>query len=355
MRRLQYIVLTLLLLCPLVMQAQRRFLTTERWEYRLDQLSEFSSKDISSQTDVFWGLHKSQYVGTHHLFGFSVDGSFSSFVNNMPKASFTPGGGAAGLNLLYEFQYSGFLIQTGLGVRFQQVTTAVLDSTIYHPNMHDTWAGVNDVEFTLRHDFTSRKDLSRQLYGQVPLYFGHYIIGASGVGYFLAGVHVDYAFWGETRQDLIGTTMGLYEKYLGIWQEMDNHGFRKEVPISRTGTQLKLKLDLMAHGEIGYEYTTYHGPHNYRSTALSNTDVRLRIAAFADFGILNIMPTTNGVLYDTPANSIYDFSTYRMDHIFSTQDAQSFWLRNFFAGIRLTVLFGLPAKEHCILCDPWRH
>lgn len=355
MRRLQYTILILCFLCPQWIRAQRRFMTSERWEYRLEQLSEFTTKDVSSQTDIFWGLHKSQYVGTHHLFGFSVEGSFSGFVNNMPNAAFRPGGGAAGFHLLYEYQYSGFLLQTGVGINYQNLSNAVRDTTIYHYNMHDTWQGINDVPFTLRHDFTGRVDQAQHLYAQIPLYVGHYIVGSYGVGYWLAGLHANYAVWGNTRQNLTGTTRGLYEKYLGIWHEMDNHGFRQDVPIERTGNKLNLKLDIMAHGEIGYEYTTYHGPHNYRKTAFSNTDIRFRFAAFADFGILNIMPSTNGVLYGTPMESIYDFSTYRMDHVFSTEDAKAFWLRNLYAGIRLTVLFGLPANEHCILCNPWRH
>lgn len=354
MRKLQYTILIFCFLYPQWIRAQRRFLTSERWEYRLEQLSDFSTNDVNSQTDIFWGLHKSQYVGTHHLFGFSIDGSYASFVSNMPNVSINPGGGAAGFNLLYEYQYSGFLLQTGLGIRYQKVFTAVRDTTMYHYNMHDTWLGINDVPFTLRHDFTHRVDQAQHLYGQIPLYVGHYIIGAYGVGYWLAGVHADYAFWGTTRQNLNGTTMGLYEKYLGIWQEMDNHGFRKDVPIERTGPQLKLKLDLVAHGEIGYEYTTYHGPHNYRRTAISTTDIRFRFAGFVDFGILNICPTDERVLYDTPEETIYDFHTYRMDHVFSTTDAKAFWLRNLYAGLRITVLFGLPANEHCILCNPWK-
>lgn len=355
MRRLQYTILILCFLCPQLLWAQRRFMTAERWEYRLEQVSGFSTKDVENKVDIFWGLHKSQYAGTHHLFGFSMEGSYTSFVNNMPNAAFLPGGGAAGFHFLYEYQYSGILLQLGLGATFQQVSTNVADTTMYHYQMHDTWSGVNDVEFTLRHDFYDRRDMARQIHAQVPIYAGHYIIGSYGVGYFLAGIKLNYTAWGNTRQELTGTTLGLYEKYLGIWHEMDNHGFRKDVPIVRTGNKLNLKFDVLAHGEMGYEYTTYHGPHNYRRTAASQTDIRFRFAAFAEFGILNICPQTDNVLYDTPMESIYDFPTYRMDHIFSTTDAGAFWLHNLYAGIRVTVLFGLPGNEHCILCDPWRH
>lgn len=334
---------------------QRRFEMAEHWEYQLQRLNDFTTNDVGNKTDVFWGLHTSQYAGSHHLIGFSVEGSWTAFLNNMPQAKILPGGGAAGLHLLYEYQYSGLLFQTGVGVNYQRVYNNVTDTSIYHYNMHDTWEGVNDVEFTLKHDFYHRRDFAHQLYGQVPLYIGHYLLSPAGVGYWMAGVHVNYAFWGGTKQQLEGSTMGQYEAYLGIWREMDNHGFRKDVPIERKGDRLNLKLDVMAHAEMGYEITTYHGPHNYRVTAASRTDVRVRLAAFVDMGILNICPQTNNVFYDTPMETIYDFPTYRMDHVFSTADAKAFWLRNLYAGIRMTVLIGFPGNEHCILCDPWRH
>ena len=84
-------------------------------------------------------------------------------------------------------------------------------------------------------------------------------------------------------------------------------------------------------------------------------DCRIRFAAFADFGILNINPKTDKVFYGVPMESLYDFPTYRMDHVFSTVDSKPYWLRNINVGVRFTVLFGFQGKERCILCDPWRH
>ena len=276
-------------------------------------------------------------------------------MHNIPTASITPGGGAVGLHFIYEYQYSGLLFQTGLGVTYQRVFTPVADTTMYHYNMRDKWSNVNPAEFTLKHQFYDRTDMSQQIYGQLPLYVGHYILGPTGIGYYLVGFHINYAVWGNTRQKMTGTTTGLYEKYVGIWEEMDNHGFRKDVPIEREGKKLNLKMDIMAHGEIGYEHTTYQGPHNYRVTRVNRLDIRMRFAAFVDFGIMNINPQTKNMLYDIPEESIYDFPTYQMEHIFSTADVKSFWLRNMFAGVRFTLLFGFQNKEHCILCDSWRH
>lgn len=351
----KYTVLIVCLICAQWVCAQRRFMTHERPEYLLEKLAGFSFKDEEGKTDLFWGLHASQYVGSHHLFGFSLEGSWSTYINNMPIASVHPGGGAVGVHFVYEYQYSGLLFQTGFGLNFQQVYNKVRDTTMYHYNMHDTWEYIEDAEFILRHKFYERVDMSRNVYAQLPLYFGNYLLGHYGVGYWLAGFHLNCAFWGETRQKLYGSTMALYEPFLGVWHEMDNHGYRRNVPIERKGERLKLKFDIMAHFEMGYEYSTYRGPHNYRSLPGDRIDCRLRFAGFIDFGMLNICPHTSKDLCTVPLETIYDFPTYRVDHVFSSRDAKAFWMRNLFVGFRFTLLVGLPFKEHCILCDPWEH
>lgn len=340
--------------CPLGLQAQKRYSMAENWENRLANLSEFTTKDVENKTDVLFGLHASQYTGSHHLLGFSAQGAWSAALNNMPSVSNLPGGGLGELRIVYEYQYSGLIIQTGLGVGYQNISSRIGDTVIYHPSMHDSWNG-QDVLFTLKHSFYDRQDNYQHIYAQLPLYVGHYILGSRGIGYFLAGVHINYSFWGNTRVKLTGTTTGLYERYVGIWEEMDNHGFRKDVPIERKGDRLQLKLDLMAHGEIGYEYTTFQNPKSYRVRPGDRLDCRLRFAAFADFGILDICPRTNTSFYETPEATIYDFPTYQFHHAFSTADAKNYWLRHLNVGVRFTVLFGFQGKERCILCDPWRH
>lgn len=354
MRNVRYIFL-ILILCPLLAWGQRRYTTSESHEYELAKKRGFSTKDVQNQTDALFGLHASLYTSSHHLIGLSAEGSWSAFINNMPTASFLPGGGAGGLHFLYEYQYSGLIIQTGIGLAYQRVFNNISDTTIYHYNMTDSWSGIQPRSFDLRHRFYDRRDMAQQIYAQLPLYVGHYIFGSQGIAYFLAGIHLNYAFWGTTKQTLTGSSAGKYHDFIGVWDEMDNHGFRKDVPIERKGDQLKLKFDLMAHAEIGYEYNTQQGAIDYRTRPSDRLDCRLRFAAFADFGILNICPKTKNVYYGTPMETIYDFPTYQMDHVFSTKDASQFWMRNLFVGIRFTVLFGFKPEERCILCDPWRH
>ena len=351
MPKLRYIIVLTLCLLPALLWGQKRYTASDKSEYSLKGQSGFSTKDVENQTDLLFGLHASLYSGSHHLIGLSAEGSWSSFISPMPQTSNTPGGGSGGLHLLYEFQFHGFILQTGLGVAYQRVFTPIADTAIYHLRMTD----FGGTQFDLKHQFYNRLDEAQHLYAQLPLYFGHYIFGDRGIGYFLAGFRFSYAFWGNTHQSLTGTTTGKYDKYVGIWEEMDNHGFRKDVPIERDGKKLDLKFDMMVHGEIGYEFNTQQTVSDYRIRPSDRLDGRIRFAAFADFGLLNICPKTDLPFYDTPMATIYDFPTYQMEHVFATKDAQQYWLRNLFVGIRITFMMGFKPNERCILCDPWKH
>lgn len=351
----KYIILIICLLCLQAAWSQRRFEVSEDEEYYLDNLYGFTFKDKKDKVDAFWGLHASQYVGAHHLFGFSAEGAWSSYFSNWKPSLIRPGGGAVGAHFLYEFQYSGLLVQTGMGINFQQVHTNVWDTCIYHYGMHDKWDEIENAEVTLKHIFTNRQDISRNVYMQVPIYIGQYLFSSAGVWYYLAGFHFSYAHWGDTRQKATGTIMARYEPFLGVWHEMDNHGYRMDVPIEQKGERLKLKFDVMAHAEFGYEYTTFNNGRVYYSKPGDRIDCRMRFAMFCDISMPNICPGTNNVIYGLPEESIYDFPTYQMDHVFSSKDAKAYEMRNLYVGIRLTVLFGLPWKEKCILCDPWKH
>lgn len=354
MRNLRYIVLIACLM-PMLCWSQRRFSTSEHAEYGLAKQSGFSTKETQSKTDNLFGLHSSLYAGAHHLIGVSMDGGWSTFLNNVPTAKITPGGGSIGIHLLYEYQYSGFILQTGLGLSYQRVFTDIADTAIYHYDMTDTWSGIIPRSFDLRHTFYDRTDMAQQVYGRVPLYLGRYIFGNYGIGYFLAGVQLSYSLWGNSKQKLTGSTAGKYHDFVGVWDEMDNHGFRKNVPIERKNDQFNARIDLLGHFEMGYEYNTQQSAKDYRVRPSDRMDCRLRFAAFADFGILNTRPEKKLQFYGIPEETIYDFSTYEMDHVFLTSDADKYWMRNLFVGIRFTVLFGFKPAERCILCDPWRH
>jgi hypothetical protein len=159
---------------------------------------------------------------------------------------------------------------------------------------------------------------------------------------------------------------------------MDNHGFRKDVPIKADGAKLPIRigsgganLDVIGHIEGGYEFNTFQPIQQYRTSKADKMDCRMRIAAFIDISLPSINPKGTNKLYDLNINeaetdpakieaqqqALYEFQSFTMNHVFTTTLANSdkLWVRSFTVGVRFTVLFSLHAQERCILCDPWRH
>ena len=354
MRRLQLIIVILLI--PTLMWGQKRYQASTAAEHRTAGKSGFSYRDVESQVDALFGLHASYYTGNHHLIGFSAEGGWSTMLTSMPNVSVQPGGGSGGLHFVYEFQHTGFILQTGLGVTYQNVTNTLGDTTLSFRGLTRN-TRVGDLDFSLFNTFNGRSDIAQQVYAQLPVYMGRYFFGKQTIWYFLAGVKVNYKLWGNTKQTVRNAySSGEYTKYIGIFPLTDT------IPMVRTGDDLKLKFDLLAHLEVGYEYSLFQNSLSYKTKRRDRIDCRIRVSAFADFSVLDLCPKTGNVLYNTNPKSFYefehdfaaDYDAFEMNHVFSSADAQNAWLRNVFVGVRATVLFGFQNKERCILCSPWK-
>ena len=336
MRKLQYGLTCLLLLCSLTAAAQTRVVNDYS---RNDRLQSKSGKRVNGS-----GLRTTTYDGVHHLLGIHVDGGYSKMFGNMPTILNRPGGYTIGAGFDYSYTGRGLILQTGLAVRWQDVSNRVLNDSLIIDPITDT----EGTPFRLQYNMTDRVDMSRNLYLQIPVLAGTYFYGA----YFLAGVKLNFQLLGNTKTKLNVTTTATYDKYIGPWEEMDNHGIRKEVEEVRNGSKLDLKFDVMATAEIGYEWSLgNYGKKGYHKH--SAKDYRVRLGAFVECGLLDIMPKSNKVSYVIPEQSRYDFSTFEFNHLYSTAEAKQYHARNFFTGVRLTFFFfGKQSTEKCILCGP---
>lgn len=359
----------LLLLMPMIAMAQTGLNVDDRKDAK-DLLgsggSNFSSKRGKDLMDKN-GLRTGQYTGERHLVGAYLESGYSSFVTSSPSTSLTPGGYGVGGGAVYEYQLNDFLLQVGVGIKLQDVATDVKDTTFtkYHTadawtnsmyHQSGDWAGQLDTfYYDLQYDFYNRQDHARMVYAQVPILLGQQLIGRYGVGYYLAGVKLGYALRGTTDVRATGTTTGHYDRYFGTFHEMDNHGLRKDVPIERHGNKLDITFDVMAHAEIGYEYGIYSPTKGWRGARASRPfDLRLRFAAYCDMSLMNIHPNTNRPFVEVPDETKWDFPTYRLSHVYSTNETAAYPLRNMFVGLKVTALFGIKQKEKCVLCGFYR-
>ena len=339
---------------------------TRRLTYRLVALLliTLSVAPASSQTRIYgnkvhryhhssdrvnkMGIRSEYQEGVYHLIGAYFDGAYSSFVTGSTEFTNKPGGYGLGAGLIYGYQNGKLLIQTGVGVRYQLVKGIVADKIndplYYYPRVRDT----QGTEFDLRYNFTDRTDLARSLFLNIPVMAGGYLYRN---WYALGGLKIGLLLAGSTEMSAIGTSFAQYDRYIGDIGQMDNHGYRKDVPLVRSGDKLNVNLDLQLSGEIGYEWHLKKKAIRVRSD-LDRYDYRLRIAAFADFGLISINAGQSANLYGIPANTRYDFDTFTMTHVFNSANTESAALRNLFAGVRVTVFFfGYRTKDKCLMCE----
>lgn len=306
------------------------------------------SDKLNTQT----GLRTGQYAGEHLLVGFYGNGSYATVIQNAPFVGATNGYGN-GLGLAIEYQHHSLLFQAGFGIRYQKLKTGVGDTTLWKYNVSDSWTGQRDTfHYDMQFDFYRRTDRSSLFYFDIPLLVGQafdYSI-FKGTPYYLAGIRMQMAWIGATQVDLTGSTQAVYDRYFGIFRKMDNHGMRKDVPINKKEEALKLRFDMLAHLEIGWEWSNPQ-PEGYRIRNVF--DWRIRVAAFADISLPNVVRDSQGPLCYVPDASKWDFPTYQFKHAFASESFKPYQLRNVYAGIRVTVLIGVLFKEKCIICGPY--
>ena len=295
------------------------------------------------------GLRTGVYADIHHLYGFYADGSFATFHSTLPNVSLLPGGYGLSGGFCYEAQLYYFKLQTGIGIRFQNVRNNVADTVFYDNYVVDARV----YPYTLKYEFRHRTDSAWNLHAQIPFLMG---AGVSNF-YFLSGFKFNYTLnYGKTFVNAVGETSATYPQYLGHFVEMDNHGLRKGVPIEREGDRLRLRFDVQLSLEVGAEWgRILHHRSRYKpvNKGVEQYESRFRVALFADYSIFNIMPRTEERMLYIPGSYKWDFPEYEFHHVFTTQGGLDSQLRNLYAGIKLTVLFGTFFNYDCRLCGPW--
>ena len=291
------------------------------------------------------GLYRSANVGVHHFFGVWQDDSYSIMFHNVPSVTQTPGGGALGLGVCYEYQIDRLKLQVGAGIRWQVVKNYVADTSFVRDYVHDT----QGYRYSLQYDFRNRVDKSRNLYIQLPVMFGY---GFYNV-YVMAGAKFNFAVAGSTCVLDTGLTTGVYSQYLGLFEEMDNHGLRKDVPFYNNKlAQLQFKPDILISAEIGYEWVWERKKD--RRSSRTREETRFRVAAFGDYGLLNINPKTKyDAIYVPEGPYQWDFPVFNRNHVLSSKMTEGKEIHNFFAGIKLTLLIGFTVEYKCVLCSPF--
>ena len=306
--------------------------------------SNYSRRDPGTPSYDRNGLRINHYNGQHHLFGFWLEAAYNTYLTTQPNFSPKPGGMAFGGGITYEYQNNHFLLQTGAGLRYQQTANRIADTDFYDNTVTDAWG----YPYSLHYEFYDRVDSTFNFSLNVPLLFGARFQGL----YFLAGLKFNMHFNGGTFVRATGSTTGTYEQYLGLFEEMDNHGLRKDVPLERKSDMyIDLTPSILASLEIGYEWGKYAKEDNGFGSKRTALDFRFRLAVFSDITLFNIQHGKTKPSLLVPENYKWDFPAYQLNHALVSQDAKGHTAHNIFAGVKLTLLLGFKTKGKCVICS----
>lgn len=339
-RRIYIVLLCLLAVAPLLSQTRiagepkMRGLSTRR----------FTTRDIKRQRDSR-GLFHSRETGEQHVFGFYGIGAYSSLFGGPELLSGKPGGYDGRLGMVYEYRLGMLMIQTGIGVSMREIRNNVgdmrfknSDLVLYDPlweRVIDSWGTpLSSLTYTV----TSRQDYLMQLHGQLPLLVGMHTYGY----YIMGGMTFTFPFIQQTQTEMNVTSRGSYDRYYGMgegaeWMEMDNHGYREQVPLKSRNDMTDKRFDVLLTLETGYDWTSRIGTH-------------LRVGAYADLGLFNFSTQSGDPAINFPYNTKWDFATFQAKPIWFTRYMGNYYLHNFSAGIKFTILFTFPGKEKCVMC-----
>ncbi|MBQ9340411.1 MAG: hypothetical protein IJS13_08790 [Paludibacteraceae bacterium] len=286
----------------------------------------------------------------YHQLGASAYGGYSSMVSSADMVS--PGRGfhtTAGF--AYELQYGHLLFQTGVSFQWRSAGMNVADSAFY-ANNGELFNGLGDMpgteptQFRLQIRTTERTDYERVGEMQIPMLVG----GIYGHFYFLGGFKLDFPLFGVTRTHAHFTTEGHVPTLVKPVTSMAFHGFVNDYPASIRGPRLNtLPVDLLASFEIGYNFSRTDDM--VREGERTVREMRMRIAAYADYSIIPQHQNTSLEAIHIPAGFLYDVERYEPAHVLATDAAVNTYLANFNVGVKFTILFGNKQRFKCHNCD----
>ena len=344
--RARVYILLMLFVSVLPMQAQTRLTADKRMGNLGRSNSHFTLSENKRYIDLM-GLRQSDYTGDHHSLGAYVYGGYASVASAAKEIQISPGGYKLQAGGLYEFRHGYFTLQTGAGFMYRNIKSDIGSYCYTNTSMAATWDPRWDVVADswgmaiseLRYDITSRRDELQQVYVQVPILMG---INFYGI-YALAGITPSLPLYQRASTSMNVSSRGSYSRYLGLgdgnyWEEMDNHGYRKDVPLSRSTLNLPSRLDLIFSLEAGYDFKIKDYTH-------------LRLAAYADMSINRISGNTDKRSLYIPYESKWDFETFEATPVWYSDVANGKFTHHFSAGLKLTILYTFPKTDKCILCS----
>lgn len=256
------------------------------------------------------------------------DLGYSALLHSIPNQP-----AAAGMNTNigadYRLYYNNFLFSLGVEGMYELNVNRIdkIDEVI---RMRDTELQ----EFNMHVRVDKARDLCHMVNINVPVLFG----GEWGRFYFLVGPKVSLSLYGSTSSTSEFTTYGEYDKYYDDFYDMFNHQFSSGQRTSSGVVPIKWNLNVMAHLEVGGRINHMFKHKQFR---INPDKVRMYLAAYMDFGVLNLHTSTNG-------KPIFEYKEtdegvqFFVQPLMLSDRADNVAFRNLNVGIKYTIAFELP-------------
>lgn len=256
-------------------------------------------------------------VRAQHWIGLAVGAGPAWTLDTIGIASLKTGV-AGGLGFTYQFQYSRFILETGLGAAVSSCAVGVQDS-VWRYAMVDT----RGQAFVYSLASEQRTDIARSVALTVPLLagveYGHF--------YGLAGVRLHLHLLTRTQQRALVRTAGEYDIYYEPLEDVPSHGFREQEACITRGT-MRYRPDLRAVLELGAAFRSPAGSPKYR------------VGAYVEYGLLNVRPAASSPSLPLAEPDMSAMSV-TMHHLYASDVSAASPVHPLSCGIRFSVLFSV--------------
>lgn len=274
---------------------------------------------------------------TYHFVSLHGDAGYSALLHTIDGMK--PSSGVnANIGVDYRLFHNNFIFSVGVENMYELNVNSMDEMDVVIP-MKDTEGQLFDMHV---HVDRSR-DLAHMLNLNFPILFG----GEWSRFYFMVGPKVSLNTYGVTSSKAQVTTYGEYDEYYDDFYDMPNHQFASDQYMGSATLPMKWNFNIMAHVEIGGRIGHMF---KYKQFRINPDKVRMYLAAYMDFGLLNIHSGNGG----SPMFEYRDTGQgvqFYVQPLMLSNLADNATFRNMNIGIKYTVAFEMPKKGKSYIYD----
>lgn len=249
---------------------------------------------------------------------------------------------ASGLNLNlgadYRVFYNDFIFSVGVEGLYELHANHIKALDFSLP-MQDTEGELFDMHVQV--------DKARDLTHMINLNFPILLGGEWKRFYFMVGPKFSINLYGATSSNARFQTYGEYERPYDPFHDMPNHQFESNQHMSSGVMPLKWNFQILAHAEIGARI----GKASFFQVFRRHPDLtRMYLAAYVDFGVLNIHTGTNGRPPFEYVETDQGVKFY-VQPLMTSSLSNAAVVRNMSVGIKYTIAFELPIEKKSYIYD----